>query len=147
MPYTKIWIHAVWATYKRQPLLDSSIRPIVFKHIQVNAQKNDIYLDFINGYVDHVHCLISLRPDQCTAEVIKMIKGESSFWINKQKLINTKFKWQSEYYAVSISESQIHQVRKYIQNQEIHHQKKSFTDECNEIVMRYRFERHKLPKM
>lgn len=58
-----------------------------------------------------------------------LIKGESSYWINKNKLTRTKFEWQDEYIALSVSESFVKKVRNYISNQEKHHIKKSFTDE------------------
>lgn len=64
-----------------------------------------------------------------------LIKGESSYWINKNKLTSTKFEWQDEYIALSVSESIVEKVRKYISNQEQHHIKKSFTDEYKEFLV------------
>ncbi len=64
MPFVKVWIHFVWSTKNREPFLKDEIRPNVFQHIQENAKEKGIYLDFINGYTDHVHCLISLGTDQ-----------------------------------------------------------------------------------
>ncbi|MEX2512456.1 MAG: transposase [Cyclobacteriaceae bacterium] len=58
-----------------------------------------------------------------------MIKGESSFWINKLKLTLEKFEWQDEFFAVSVSESMIDRVRDYIRNQEKHHKRKTFQEE------------------
>jgi REP element-mobilizing transposase RayT len=58
-----------------------------------------------------------------------LIKGESSFWINKQKLIPHKFEWQDEYFAASVGYSSIENVRRYIANQEEHHKKITFADE------------------
>ena len=57
---------------------------------------------------------------------MQLLKGESSFWINKNKLTKEKFEWQDEYFAVSVSESLIDQVRDYIKNQEITIRKKLF---------------------
>lgn len=70
-----------------------------------------IHLDHINGYKEHVHCLLSLNSDQNIATVANLLKGESSFWINKNKLAKEKFGWQDEYFAASISYSQLHAVR------------------------------------
>ncbi|ELR71800.1 Putative transposase [Fulvivirga imtechensis AK7] len=70
---------------------------------------------------------------------MQLIKGESSFWINQKKLTESRFGWQDEYYAVSVSESQVNRVREYIKNQEIHHQKKDFEQEHQEFVRRYGF--------
>ena len=71
---------------------------------------------------------------------MQLLKGESSFWINQQEMINSKFRWQDEYFAVSVSESQVDAVRKYIQNQEEHHKKKTFMDEYDEFVQKYGFQ-------
>lgn len=53
----------------------------------------------------------------------------------------TKFEWADEYFAVSISESHLNRVRDYIKNQEAHHKKKSWEDECNEFVEKYDFKK------
>ena len=137
MPLLKIWIHLVWATKNREPILTQDIRQQVFSHIRENASKKNIYVDFVNGHVDHVHCLISLNQEQTIAKIVQLIKGESSFWINKNNLCRQKFEWQDEYFAVSVSESGINKVREYIKNQEEHHKKKSFREEYDEFVNKY----------
>jgi putative transposase len=63
-----------------------------------------------------------------------LIKGESSFWVNKEKLTREKFEWQDEYIALSVSESGVENVRKYIYNQEEHHRKKTFGEEYQEFL-------------
>ena len=139
MPLLKIWIHLVWATKNREPILTQDIRQQIFSHIRENASKKNIYVDFVNGHVDHVHCLISLNQEQTIAKIVQLIKGESSFWINKNNLCRQKFEWQDEYFAVSVSESGINKVREYIKNQEEHHKKKSFREEYDEFVNKYGF--------
>jgi len=139
MPFVRIWIHLVWATKNRQPLLTKDIRQKIFAHIRENASKKNIYIDFVNGYTDHVHCLISLNQEQTTAKVAQLIKGESSFWINKNKLCKENFEWQDDYFAVSVSESGVNRVREYIKNQEIHHGTKTFQQEYDEFIEKYRF--------
>ncbi|MBS1669457.1 MAG: IS200/IS605 family transposase [Bacteroidetes bacterium] len=134
MPLVKIWIHAVWATKNREPLLTKKLRPQLFAHIRENAMGKNIHIDFINGFIEHVHCLISLNPDQSIAKTMQLIKGESSFWINKNKLCPTAFEWQDEYFAASVSESKLDVVRKYIQNQEAHHSKRTFQQEYDEFA-------------
>ena len=124
MPLLKIWIHLVWATKNREPILTQDIRQQIFSHIRENASKKNIYVDFVNGHVDHVHCLISLNQEQTIAKIVQLIKGESSFWINKNNLCRQKFEWQDEYFAVSVSESGINKVREYIKNQEDYHKNK-----------------------
>ena len=60
-------------------------------------------------------------------------------WGTKNKI--TKFEWADEYYAVSVSESQIDKVRDYIKNQEEHHRKKTWQEECDEFMNKYGFEK------
>ena len=140
MPFVKIWIHAVWTTKNRTPFLNSEIRQEVFKHIHQYALEKGIYMDTVNGYSEHVHCLFRLKNDQTISKVLQLLKGEPSFWINQQKLTKTKFHWQDEYFAVSVSESQVKAVRKYISNQEEHHKKKSFKEEYDEFIQKYGFQ-------
>ena len=139
MGYTKMWVHSVWATKKREPVLDKEIRKKIFQHIRENALTKNIHIDFINGHVDHVHVLISLNADQTIATIIQLIKGESSYWINKNQLTAQKFEWQDDYFAVSVSESGLDRVREYIKNQEEHHTKKTFQQEYDEFMERYGF--------
>lgn len=73
---------------------------------------------------------------------MQLIKGESAFWVNKQKLTNSKFEWADEYFAVSVSESMLDKVRTYIDGQEEHHKKKTFQQEYDEFITNYKFNSH-----
>lgn len=115
MPFVKVYIHFVWSTKNRIPFLDSlELRQKVWEHIRTNAKQKGIFIDFINGYSDHCHCLVSLGIDQTIQKLMQLIKGESSFWINKENLTKQKFEWQDEYFAVSVSESVLQKTRDYI---------------------------------
>ncbi len=117
MPFVKIYIHFVWSTKNREPYLETKeIRDKVWHHIRENAKEKGIFVDFVNGYSQHCHCLVSLGVDQTISKIMQLIKGESSFWINKEGLTNGKFEWQDEYFAVSVSESHIDRIRNYIKN-------------------------------
>ena len=139
MSYVKIWVHLVFSTKNREPLLSKEIRNNVCKHIIVNCKEKNIFLQSINGYVEHIHCLIALGKDQTMAQIAHQIKGESSFWINKNLYFEQTFQWQDDYFAVSVSESQLDRVVAYIKNQDIHHANKSFADEVNEFNNKYGF--------
>jgi REP element-mobilizing transposase RayT len=76
------------------------------------------------------------------SKAMQLIKGESAFWMNKQQLINSKFEWADEYFAVSVSESMLDKVRSYIDGQEAHHAKKTFQQECDEFISKYHFNIH-----
>ena len=140
MPFIKIYIHFVFSTLDRKPLLNSSdVRIKLWKHIKQNATEKGIFIDMINGYSDHCHCLISLSTNQTIEKVVQLIKGESSFWINKNQLTQSKFQWQKEYFAISVSESMVDKVRNYINNQELHHQNKTYEQEFNEFITKHQF--------
>lgn len=142
MPYIKIWIHLIWATKNRHPfLIDKTIRQNIFNHIRENAKDKGIYLDFINGYKDHVHALVSLNADQSIAKIAHFIKGESSHWINKNNLVKGHFAWQEEYIAVSMSYNNLDKVRNYIKNQEEHHRIKTLREEWELFIEKYKFDR------
>jgi REP element-mobilizing transposase RayT len=139
MPFVKVMIHAVWGTKNRFPFLQKTLRPEVYRHITDNAKIKSLYIDCLNGAEDLVHILMGLNADISISKTIQLIKGESSFWINKKSLVKPKFEWADEYYAVSVSESKLDDVRRYINNQGEHHRKKTFQEECNEFMKHYDF--------
>jgi putative transposase len=138
MPYTRVWIHAVWGTKNRYKYLTKEIKSKVIDHIKANAKQKQIYIKAINGYTDHLHCLFALNADTTIAKTLQLIKGESAFWINKNNLTPLKFEWADEYYAGSVSESLLNKVILYIENQEEHHNTKSFEEEYTEIMRDFR---------
>ncbi len=87
-----------------------------------------------------MHCLVSLIQKQTIADIAQLMKGESSYWINKNKLTAEKFEWQDEYFAVSVSEKDVNKVREYIKNQEEHHSTKTFAQEYDLFIKKYGFQ-------
>ncbi len=139
MPFTKIWIHLIWSTKNRDKLIDEELKQKLLQHIKGNARLKNIFIDTLNCVQDHIHLLISLGREQTISKIVMLIKGESSNWVNKNKLTKGKFEWQDEYIAVSVSESQVDRVRKYIKNQEEHHRFKSFQEEYSLFLKKYNF--------
>ncbi len=139
MPYVKIWVHAVWATKSRKKYLTKEIQNVIFRHIHQNGLEKGIFIDVVNGSYEHIHCLFRLKSNQTIEKVMQLLKGESSFWINKQKLTDSHFGWQDEYFAVSISESQVNKIRNYIKGQEKHHMMKTYMQEYDEFINKYGF--------
>ena len=140
MSFVQIWIHAVWGTKNRDPILQKEIREKVMRHILENAKSKGFYIDCINGYKEHLHCLMTLNADLSVAKQMQLIKGESSFWLNKNKFLKGHFEWADEYFAVSVSEDKLNNVRNYINNQEEHHKKITFLDEYNKFLKHFQFE-------
>jgi putative transposase len=138
MSWVRVYIHMIFSTKNREPFLNSKeLRKQVFQHIKKNADEKGIWLDCVNGWEEHAHCLISLGKEQTISKVAQLIKGESSFWINQNKLTENKFIWQDDYWVVGVSESHVKSVKEYIYNQEVHHSKKTFTDEVNGFMEKY----------
>ncbi|HSL89314.1 MAG TPA: IS200/IS605 family transposase, partial [Ignavibacteriaceae bacterium] len=121
MPFINIYLHVIWSTKNRSKIITRELKPILIEHIKSNALLKGIFIDRINLIMDHIHLIISLGSDQTIGKVVQLIKGESSFWINKNKVVKGIFEWQDDYIAVSISKSILDKVRRYVDNQEKHH--------------------------
>lgn len=114
MSYVKIWAHLVFSTKNRHPYLTKNIHYKLQNHIIENCKEKSIFLKAINGYTEHLHCLISIGKEQSIAKIAQLIKAESANWINKNKLVKEMFIWQDDYFAVSVSESDLERVSSYI---------------------------------
>ncbi len=135
--FNKIWIHAIWSTKERMPLIHPTIENKLYNFISEQLREQGCPVRIINGMPDHVHCLFLLNPQKSIAEVIKQIKGSSSHFINQSNLTIDKFSWQTGYAAYSVSESVIAKVFNYIQNQKQHHSIKTFQQEYEEFINLY----------
>lgn len=135
--YTRIIVHLIWSTKGREKFIPKNIRSRIEDHIKSYAKDNNILVDVINVQVEHVHCLINLLTNQQVDQIMKLLKGESSHWINENNLIPQKFNWQRGYGAFSVSPSHLTVVRKYIANQDEHHRTRTFLEEYNTILKKY----------
>ncbi len=129
MSYTKIWVHAVWGTKGRQPILSNGSRQKFLDHLLDHAAKKEIEIGLINCWVDHVHCLIRLKPGQNVEDIIKIIRRESSSWINFHHLSEKRFVWSGDYYVASVSEGNLNGVKNYILCQERQHSHRTYKEE------------------
>ena len=121
--YTQIHIHCVFALKFRLALIESSWKNRLHQYITGIVQNHNHKMLCINSMPDHLHMFFGMRPDQSLSELIRIVKGESSEWINKDKLAFSTFRWQEGYGAFSYAKSQIAIVCDYIENQEEHHKK------------------------
>ena len=133
MSYVRIWVHIVFSTRNHEQYLSSEIRRNLIEHIKRNCRNKEIFLDSIDGWSEHLHLLISLGREQNIAKVMMLVKGESAHWLNKQNVIRGKFYWQDDYFAISVSESQVATVRAYIEGQEEHHRAIPFSRELDTL--------------
>jgi REP element-mobilizing transposase RayT len=135
--YTQIHIHFVFAVKFRHGIIQSKWKEDLYKYITGIIQNNNHKLLAINGMPDHIHILIGLRPAQSISDLMKDVKQSSSKWINDNKLTSGHFEWQEGYGAFSYSKSQIDKVVSYIQNQELHHKKKTFKEEYLDFLEKF----------
>jgi putative transposase len=127
--YTAIWFHLVWSTKNRFPFIQKSWKWELYKHIKEYCETKNYHLDHINGIEDHIHLLISPKPNFAVSDIVRNIKTDSYYWIKEKGYCADEFGWQDGYAAFTVSPSQVDIVRKYIRNQEIHHQDKTFEEE------------------
>lgn len=127
--YTSVWIHAVWVTKDRKPHIKPSIEQVVYRHITAELIQLGCSPIIINGTPDHIHCLFRLNTQMSIAEVMKQIKGMSSYFINYNNLIPFKFSWQKGYAAFSVSKTELGRVYGYIKKQKQHHKQTTIQQE------------------
>ncbi len=138
--YSQIYVHIVFAVKGRQNLINANIREELHKYITGIITNRDQKLLSIFCMPDHTHLLIGLKPSIIISDLVRDIKAGSSKFINDKKLIKGKFSWQEGFGVFSYSRSQIDTVIKYIQNQEKHHNKKSFKEEYIDFLEKFAVE-------
>lgn len=134
--HSRIWIHLVWATKNRQRIIHKTQGLQLFDFLLTKGKSLDIPFEKLNIQPEHVHALIDLPTNKMLSEFMHNIKGSSSNMLNKE-VFKTKFEWQRGYGAYSVSASRIEAIRKYIENQHIHHQKTTFGEEYQQWIKEY----------
>ena len=138
--YSQIHIQAVFAVTNRESLIMKPWKDELFRYITGIIQNNGHKLLAINGMPDHVHIFFGMRPSQSLAGLMQDVKGSSSQWINKKRFVQGRFAWQEGYGAFSYGQASTKQVIAYIQNQELHHARKSFTEEYLHLLRQFGIE-------
>ena len=139
--YTKIWIHGILGTKDRCPLIEPSYANQLNDFIKQQLENDfNCPVRIINSVKDHIHILFLLNTNYLIKDIFKNIKGSSSHWINQNNFTRLKFVWQRGYGAFSVSESKLLEIEKYIRNQETHHKKMTFFEECESFLKRYGLE-------
>ena len=138
--FSQIYIHLVFSVKGRQNVIHKTWREELFKYVSGIINGRDQKLFAIGGMPDHIHILISLRPNYLVSELVNSVKTNSSKWINSRGFVKGKFYWQEGYGAFSYGQSQLDYVIQYINNQEQHHQRKSFKEEYIEFLRNFEIE-------
>ena len=138
--YHQIYLQIIFAVKYREAVLDKSWRNIIWGVIGNLINESKCKTLIVNGIEDHVHCFVGLRPVVSISELMKTVKAKSSKYINDHRLTKKHFEWQEGYGAFSYGHSQIGDVYKYIQNQEEHHKKQTFSDEYLQFLKLFHIE-------
>jgi putative transposase len=135
--YSQIYLHVVFSVKGRQNLIHKDWKDELYKYICgiTNNKEQKVYA--IGGVADHIHILVSIKPNIALSDLVRDIKANSSKWINERELIKGKFKWQEGFGAFSYAQSQLDNVIAYINNQEQHHRKKLFKDEYIDLLQKF----------
>lgn len=121
--------HIVFVTKYRNPTIDTNTDQELHNYAAGIINNHNGRALEINGTADHIHILCGILAATNVSDMVRLIKSNSSKWMNEQAERSTRFEWQTGYAAFTVSYSNIEAVRKYIQNQKLHHAKRSFHDE------------------
>lgn len=135
-----ILLHVVFSTKYRFKCISEKSSDDLYGYIGGTIKEHDATLIAAGGIEDHVHLLTKISPKYAISSTIQLLKANSSRWINENGKLNAKFSWQRGYGAFSVSESMAETVRRYIDCQREHHQRRSFEDEYLELLHRHNIE-------
>jgi REP element-mobilizing transposase RayT len=138
--FTQMYVQLVFAVKNRDTVLTKDIRKRVFEYMSgiiTNLKHKSI---IVNGTSNHVHILFGLNPSISVSDTVHDIKRSSSLFINNEKLCPGRFSWQEGYGGFTYSRSQIADVYNYIENQESHHNKRTFREEYIDILTKNEIE-------
>jgi REP element-mobilizing transposase RayT len=138
--YHQVYIQTVFAVKYREAVITEENKSEILGVIGNLINETGCKTIIVNGVEDHVHCLLGLKPTVSISELMRIVKGKSSKYINDHKLTKSKFEWQEGYGVFSYSQSHIDVVYKYIEKQEDHHKKQSFSDEYLSFLDKFKIQ-------
>jgi putative transposase len=116
-----VYVHFVWATKSRAPLLNAGVQPRVYAAIADSARDLGFEPLAVGGMADHVHLLVRC-PGRCDLPALmNVIKGNSSHLVNHGMGPREHFAWQQGYGARSVDPKGVSKATAYITDQEEHH--------------------------
>jgi putative transposase len=138
--YTQIHLHCLFAVKFRKAMIAEQWKQELHKYITGIIQNHEHKMISINSMPDHLHMLFGMRPHQSLSDLMRIVKGDSSEWINKRKLTRSLFRWQGGFGGFSYEKSSISRVAAYIENQQLHHRKISFAEEYQNLLKQFEIE-------
>jgi len=134
--FASLHCHIVFSTKGRRPQISSELQPRLFEYIGGIVRNHSGCLVAAGGVPDHVHLLVSLGRTIAVADMVHLIKSNSSAWMHDDVGMRD-FQWQDGYGAFAVSYSNVSQVRQYLANQEEHHRERTFQDEFRDLLRRH----------
>ncbi|MBW3624122.1 MAG: IS200/IS605 family transposase [Armatimonadetes bacterium] len=119
-PYTQLYVHLVWATWDRLPLITAEMEARLYACMRQKCREFEAELLEIGGIEDHVHLLVRIPAKLSIAELVKQVKGSSSHLVSHE-MPGGFFKWQGAYGAFTVSPGEVIHIQTYIQRQKEHH--------------------------
>ena len=138
--YTQMYVQFVFAVKYREALIPKQHKEEIHKYITGIITKRKQKLIAINSMPDHIHIFVGFKPSMRLSDLMRDVKTNSTTFINEKRFTRKPFKWQDGYGGFTYAHSQIDAVYKYIQNQEIHHRKKTFREEYFEFLRKFEVE-------
>ena len=127
--FTSLLTHVIFSTKDRVPSIKPGFKADLHAFLGGIIRKMDGKAVVVNGTNDHVHLLLWMPPAVSVSETMRVLKSNSSRWVNQKGVAKPAFSWQTGYGAFSVSHSSTAAVVKYIQGQEEHHRRVSFQEE------------------
>ena len=138
--HISLLVHFVWSTSGREPWISPTWEGELYKFIGGILRNKKAKLLEAGGTSDHIHLYASLPSTVSLAEMVNVIKSNSSRWIHEEVPRRGGFAWQEGYGAFSVSKSSEPDVRRYIQRQKEHHRRRDFKTEFMELLDRHEIE-------
>ncbi len=135
--FHQLYVQIVFSVKKRESLIPIKHKEEIHKYITGIVKNNKCKMIAINSVEDHIHIFVGIHPTISVSNLVKDIKTSTTEFIKDKRWLKFKFNWQDGYGAFSYSRSHIDKVVKYIENQEMHHQKKSFAEEYKEFMDKF----------
>ena len=118
----QIYLHFVWGTWDRLPLINVDNEGMIYKSIIEKCKILGSSVIELGGMPDHIHLLVRFPATVSIANFIKEVKGSTSHMVTHQGNPEEFFKWQGAYAVYSVNEREIPKLKSYIQHQKEHHE-------------------------
>lgn len=119
--YTQLYLHCVWSTSRRAPLITPAIELELYPLIAAKCRSLGCAALAVGGVSDHVHLLVRFNPMLAISTLVGQVKGSSAHAINHVLRPSHYFQWQDGYGAFTIGKRSATQVRAYVLNQKQRH--------------------------